>query len=170
MTLDDTDREILAILEQDDSTPSATLAEKLGIAEGEVEERIGRLADARTKILVVDDEPDTLLPLTRALEADNYAVAGAVDGAEALIKVGNETPDLILLDLMLPKLNGYEVCMRLKEAPATRHIPVIMLSAKGEIKDKVLGIEIGADDYVIKPFDLLELKARIRALLRRTGA
>ena len=78
--------------------------------------------------------------------------------------------NLILLDLMLPKLNGYEVCMRLKEDPATRHIPVIMLSAKGEIKDKVLGIEIGAEDYVTKPFDLLELKARIRALLRRTGA
>jgi CheY-like chemotaxis protein len=96
-----------------------------------VEERIGRLADTRTKILVVDDEPDTLLPLTRALEADNYAVVGAVDGAEALRKVSNETPDLILLDLMLPKLNGYEVCMRLKEDPATRHIPVIMLSAKG---------------------------------------
>ncbi len=95
---------------------------------------------------------------------------GAVDGAEALEKVSNETPDLILLDLMLPKLNGYEVCMKLKENPATRHIPVIMLSAKGEIKDKVLGIEIGADDYVTKPFDLLELKARIRALLRRTGA
>jgi len=170
MTLDDTDREILAILEQDDATPSATLAEKLGITEGEVEERISRLADTRTKILVVDDEPDTLLPLTRALEADNYAVVSAVDGAEALIKVSNETPDLILLDLMLPKLNGYEVCMKLKENPATRHIPVIMLSAKGEIKDKVLGIEIGADDYVTKPFDLLELKARIRALLRRTGA
>jgi len=169
MTLDDTDREILAILDQDDATPSATLAEKLGITEGEVEERIGRLADTRTKILVVDDEPDTLLPLTRALEADNYAVVGAVDGAEALLKVSNETPDLILLDLMLPKLNGYEVCMRLKEDPTTRHIPVIMLSAKGEIKDKVLGIEIGAEDYVTKPFDLLELKARIRALLRRTG-
>ena len=103
MTLDDTDREILAILEQDDATPSATLAEKLGITKGEVEERIGRLADTRTKILVVDDEPDTLLPLTRALEADNYAVVGAVDGAEALLKVSNETPDLILLDLMLSR-------------------------------------------------------------------
>ena len=170
MTLDDTDREILAILEQDDATPSATLAERLGITKGEVEDRIGRLADTRTRILVVDDEPDTLLPLTQALEADNYAVVGAVDGAEALVKVSNETPDLILLDLMLPKLNGYEVCMRLKEDPATRQIPIIMLSAKGEIKDKVLGIEIGADDYVTKPFDLLELKARIRALLRRAGA
>jgi two-component system alkaline phosphatase synthesis response regulator PhoP len=135
-----------------------------------VEERISKLADTRTRILVVDDEPDTLLPLTRALEADNYAVVGAVDGADALRKVSNETPDLILLDLMLLKLNWYEVCMKLKENPATRHIPVIMLSAKGEIKDKVLGIEIGADDYVTKPFDLLELKARIRALLRRTGA
>ena len=131
-----------------------------------MEEQISRLADTRTRILVVDDEPDTSLPLTRALEADNYAV----DGADALEKVSNETPDLILLDLMLPKLNEYKVCMRLKEDPATRHIPIIMLSAKGEIKDKVLGIEIGAEDYVTKPFDLLELKARIRALLRRTGA
>ena len=110
MTLDDTGREILAILEPDDATPGATLAGKLGITEGEVEGRIGRLADTRTKIPVVDDEPDTLLPLTRALEEDNYAVLGAVDGAEALRKVSNETPDLILLDLMLPKLNGYDVC------------------------------------------------------------
>ena len=86
-------REILAILEQDDATPGATLAGKLGITEGEVEEQIGRLADTRTKILVVDDEPDTLLPLTRALEADNYAVLGAVDGAEELRKVSNEAPE-----------------------------------------------------------------------------
>ena len=94
---------------------------------------------------------------------------GAADGAEALEKVTAETPDLILLDLMLPKVNGYEVCMKLKEDSLTRHIPIIMLSAKGEIKDKVLGIEIGAEDYVTKPFDLLELKTRIRALLRRSA-
>jgi two-component system alkaline phosphatase synthesis response regulator PhoP len=170
MKLDSIDKRILAILEQDDTTSNAMVAEKLGITQEEVEERLGRLTDTRTKILVVDDEPDTLLPLTRALEADDYAVIGAVDGADALEKVRDETPDLILLDLMLPKLNGYEVCMKLKEDPMTRQTPIIMLSAKGEIKDKVLGIEIGADDYVTKPFDLLELKARIHALLRRTGA
>ena len=170
MKLDEIDKQILAILEQDDTTPNRAIAERLGIVEEEVEARLGRLSDTRTRILVVDDEPDTLLPLTRALEADDYAVTGAVDGTDALEKVRAETPDLILLDLMLPKLNGYEVCMKLKDDPLTRHIPIIILSAKGEIKDKVLGIEIGADDYVTKPFDLLELKARIRALLRRAGS
>ncbi|MEA1943937.1 MAG: response regulator [Euryarchaeota archaeon] len=170
MKLDEIDKRILAILEQDDTTSNRAIAERLDIKQEEVEARLGRLSDTRTKILVVDDEPDTLIPLTRALEADNYTVVGAVNGAEALEKVRDETPDLVLLDLMLPKLNGYEVCMKLKEDPATRQIPIIMLSAKGEIKDKVLGIEIGADDYVTKPFDLLELKTRIRALLRRTSA
>ncbi len=169
MKLDKIDKQILAILEQDEDTSNAAIAEQLGIEPAAVEERLDRLADTRTKILVVDDEPDTLIPLTRALEADNYAVIGAADGAEALEKVTAETPDLILLDLMLPKVNGYEVCMKLKEDSLTRHIPIIMLSAKGEIKDKVLGIEIGADDYVTKPFDLLELKTRIRALLRRSA-
>lgn len=170
MKLDEIDKQILAILEQDDTTPNRAIAERLDIAEEEVEARLEKLSDTRTRILVVDDEPDTLLPLTRALEADDYAVTGAVDGTDALEKVRAETPDLILLDLMLPKLNGYEVCMKLKDDPLTRHIPIIILSAKGEIKDKVLGIEIGADDYVTKPFDLLELKARIRALLRRAGS
>jgi two-component system alkaline phosphatase synthesis response regulator PhoP len=170
MKLDKIDKQILAILEQDEDASNAAIAEQLGITPEVVEERLDRLADTRTKILVVDDEPDTLIPLTRALEADNYIVIGAADGAEALEKVTAETPDLILLDLMLPKVNGYEVCMRLKEDSLTRHIPIIMLSAKGELKDKVLGIEIGADDYVTKPFDLLELKTRIRALLRRSAA
>jgi two-component system alkaline phosphatase synthesis response regulator PhoP len=169
MKLDKMDKQILAILEQDEDASNAAIAEQLGIEPAAVEERLDRLADTRTKILVVDDEPDTLIPLTRALEADNYVVIGAADGAEALEKVTAETPDLILLDLMLPKVNGYEVCMKLKEDSLTRHIPIIMLSAKGEIKDKVLGIEIGADDYVTKPFDLLELKTRIRALLRRSA-
>lgn len=169
MKLDKMDKQILAILEQDEDASNAAIAEQLGIEPAAVEERLDRLADTRTKILVVDDEPDTLIPLTRALEADNYIVIGAADGAEALEKVTAETPDLILLDLMLPKVNGYEVCMKLKEDSLTRHIPIIMLSAKGEIKDKVLGIEIGAEDYVTKPFDLLELKTRIRALLRRSA-
>ena len=169
MKLDEIDKQILAILEQDADASGTAIAETLGIAPETVQGRLDRLADTRTKILVVDDEPDTLIPLTRALEADNYVVIGAADGAEALEKVTVETPDLILLDLMLPKVNGYEVCMKLKEDSLTRHIPIIMLSAKGEIKDKVLGIEIGADDYVTKPFDLLELKTRIRALLRRSA-
>ncbi|HIE32251.1 MAG TPA: response regulator, partial [Methanosarcinales archaeon] len=127
MKLDEIDKQILAILEQDEATSNAAIAEKLGITPDAVEERLDRLADTRTKILVVDDEPDTLIPLTRALEADNYVVIGAADGAEALEKVTAETPDLILLDLMLPKVNGYEVCMKLKEDSMTRHIPIIML-------------------------------------------
>ncbi|HUV80081.1 MAG TPA: response regulator [Candidatus Bathyarchaeia archaeon] len=130
---------------------------------------MSRLSDTRTKILIVDDELDTLLPLKRALEIEDFNVTEAQDGIEAPERVRSELPDLILLDLMLPKLNGFEVCPRLKQDEATSSIPIVMLTAKSETSDKVGGIEIGADDYVTKPFDLDELKARIKAVLRRTA-
>lgn len=167
MKLDSHDRKIFEMLQKDATLSYGVIAERLGLTESEVEERISRLSDTRTKILIVDDELDNLLPLKRALEMDDFNILEAQDGIRALEKVSAETPDLILLDLMLPKLNGFEVCQRLKQNEATSSIPIIMLTAKSETSDKVEGIEIGADDYVTKPFDLDELKARIKAVLRR---
>ena len=167
MKLDSHDRKIFEMLQKDATLSYGVIAERLGLTESEVEERISRLSDTRTKILIVDDELDTLLPLKGALEMDDFNILEAQDGIKALEKVSAETPDLILLDLMLPKLNGFEVCQRLKQNEATSSIPIIMLTAKSETSDKVEGIEIGADDYVTKPFDLDELKARIKAVLRR---
>ena len=169
MRLDDNDKKIVEMLQKDDTLSYGVIAERLGITEREVEGRIRRLSDTRTKILIVDDELDTLLPLKRALEMEDFNVIEAQDGVEALEKVRAEIPDLVLLDLMLPKINGFEVCQQLKQDEATSAIPIIMLTAKGETSDKVEGIEIGADDYVTKPFDLAELKARIKAVLRRTA-
>ena len=168
MKLDNNDRKIVEMLQKDATLSYDAIAEQLDITESEVEERIRRLSDTRTKILIVDDELDTLLPLKRALEMDDFNVVDAQDGVEALEKVRSEIPDLVLLDLMLPKINGFEVCQRLKHDEATSFIPIIMLTAKGETSDKIEGIEIGADDYVTKPFNLDELKARIKAVLRRT--
>ena len=169
MKLDNNDRKIVELLQKEATISYGAIAEQLGITESEVEGRIRRLSDTRTKILIVDDELDTLLPLKRALEMEDFNVVEAQDGVEALEKVRSEIPDLVLLDLMLPKLNGFEVCLRLKQDEATSSIPIIMLTAKGETSDKIEGIEIGADDYVTKPFNLDELKARIKAVLRRTA-
>ena len=169
MKLDDNDRKIVEMLQKEATLSYGAIAEQLGITESEVEGRIRRLSDTRTKILIVDDELDTLLPLKRALEMEDFNVIEAQDGIEALEKVRSEIPDLVLLDLMLPKINGFEVCQRLKQDEATSSIPIIMLTAKGETSDKIEGIEIGADDYVTKPFNLDELKARIKAVLRRTA-
>ena len=169
MKLDNNDRKIVEMLQKDATLSYGEIAEQLDITESEVEERIRRLSDTRTKILIVDDELDTLLPLKRALEMEDFNVIEAQDGVEALEKVRSEIPDLVLLDLMLPRINGFEVCQRLKQDEATSSIPIIMLTAKGETSDKIEGIEIGADDYVTKPFNLDELKARIKAVLRRTA-
>ena len=169
MKLDNNDRKIVEMLQKDATISYGAIAERLDITESEVEGRIRRLADTRTKILIVDDELDTLLPLKRALEMEDFNVVEARDGVEALEKVRAEIPDLVLLDLMLPRINGFEVCQRLKQDEATSYIPIIMLTAKGETSDKIEGIEIGADDYVTKPFNLDELKARVKAVLRRTA-
>ncbi len=118
-------------------------------------------------LLIVEDE-ETLVTLLRYnLEGEGYRVAVATNGEEALVLAKEETPDLILLDWMLPLLSGIEVCRQLRRNPATRHVPVLMLTAKGEEEDKIRGLDTGADDYVTKPFSPSELIARIRALLRR---
>jgi len=120
------------------------------------------------KILIIEDEKDMVTGLTFNLEARDYAVIAASDGEEGYQKAIEEHPDLVILDLMLPKLNGYEVCKRLKkEVPA---LPIIMLTAKSQEAEIVTGLELGADDYITKPFSVLELLARIKAVFRRTNS
>jgi len=116
------------------------------------------------KILIVDDEPLLVKGLKYSLEQDGYEISTAFDGEEALNKVKEKKMDLILLDLMLPKVDGLQVCQQVR---LTSQIPIIMLTAKGEDMSKILGLEYGADDYLTKPFNILELKARIKAVLRR---
>ena len=118
------------------------------------------------KILIVDDEPFNLDLLEQELEDQNYTIERANDGAEALDKVPVFQPDLILLDYMMPKMNGLEVLRRLREDALYKSIPVILLTAKATQEDKVRGLDAGADDYVIKPFDSFELLARVRAMMR----
>ncbi|MCR5585443.1 MAG: response regulator transcription factor [Lachnospiraceae bacterium] len=118
------------------------------------------------KILVVDDEKLIVKGIKFSLEQDEYEVDCAFDGEEALEKAKNNEYDLVILDLMLPKMNGYDVCREIREFS---DVPVIMLTAKDQDMDKIMGLEYGADDYVTKPFNIVEVKARIKAILRRVG-
>jgi len=118
------------------------------------------------KILVVDDEPIIVKVLDSRLKANGYDVITASDGQEALTKARADSPDLIVLDVMLPKLDGWEILRRLRRAKST---PVLMLTAKTSELDRVLGLEVGADDYLSKPFSVPELVARVNAILRRSG-
>jgi diguanylate cyclase (GGDEF)-like protein len=120
------------------------------------------------KILVVDDDPDIRDILKLTLSEENYEVLEAVDGEEALKIITTKAPHLVLLDYKIPKIDGREVCRRIKKDLLLRHLPIIMVTAKGDIEDKVGGIDAGADDYVVKPFEPKELLARIRMILRRT--
>ena len=122
------------------------------------------------KILVVDDEEPILELLKFNLEKEGYQVFVAKDGQEALDRVEKEQPDLLVLDVMLPGMDGLEVCRILRLQPRFQQIPIIMLTAKGEEIDTVLGLELGADDYMTKPFSLRELLARIKARLRRLNS
>ncbi len=125
---------------------------------------------AEEKILIVDDSEDNLFILSARLKNAGYAVVAARDGVEGLKKAKKEQPDLILLDILMPKMDGYETCKRLKRDERTEFIPVIMLTAKTELDDVVKGLEIGADDYITKPFQASALIARVNAHLRRTEA
>lgn len=122
---------------------------------------------ARERILVVDDEPDILELVQYNLQKDNYDVVSVLSGEEALARVQTSPPDLVVLDLMLPGMDGLEVCKQLKQEPRTAAIPLIMLTARGEEADVVAGLELGADDYLTKPFSPRVLLARIKAVLRR---
>ena len=119
-------------------------------------------------VLVVEDEPAQLEILAYNLESDGFLVSRARDGEEALLLIREDVPDVIVMDWMMPHLSGIEVCRRLKSNPETRSIPVIILSARSEDEDKVRGLEIGADDYVVKPYSVVELMARVRTQLRRS--
>lgn len=119
------------------------------------------------QVLVVEDEPAQREVLIYNLEAEGYAVRAADNGEEAMLLIDEAAPDLIILDWMMPLLSGIEVCRRVKTHPETRAIPVIMLSARSEEVDAVRGLDTGADDYVIKPYNLRELMARVRTQLRR---
>jgi DNA-binding response OmpR family regulator len=123
--------------------------------------------DAKThKILIVEDEPDMVLGLKDNFEFEGYEVVTASDGAAGLERARNDKPDLVILDIMMPKLSGLEVCKTLRSEGF--EAPIIMLTARGQEIDKVVGLELGADDYVTKPFSIRELLARVRAILRRT--
>lgn len=118
------------------------------------------------RILVVEDDPHIRLGLVEALGSEGYQVTESRDGAQALAQIAQQQPDLVILDVMLPRKSGYDVC---REVRATKNpVPILMLTAKGQETDKVVGLELGADDYVTKPFGVRELVARVHALLRRS--
>jgi len=121
------------------------------------------------KILIVDDEPDLVELISYNLKKEGFDVSSAPDGDTALARIKKHDIDFLILDLMLPGIQGMELCRILRNNPATRNIPVIMLTAKGEEIDRIIGLETGADDYMTKPFSPRELIARIRAVLRRAG-
>jgi DNA-binding response OmpR family regulator len=122
-----------------------------------------------TRVLVVEDDSDIALLLARSLSRAGFAVDQLANGGEVLATVRRGLPDLLLLDLMLPGLDGIEVCRALRADPSTAALPIIMLTARAEESDRIVGLELGADDYITKPFSPNEVVARVRALLRRTA-
>jgi DNA-binding response OmpR family regulator len=124
----------------------------------------------KSKILIVDDAVDTVELLKKRFRAEGYDTSEAYNGEEGLQKVFEYHPDLIVLDIMMPKIDGYEVCQRLKADETTKYIPILMLTAKDDIEHKVKGLDIGADDYLSKPFNYKELAARVRSLLTSKAA
>jgi two-component system phosphate regulon response regulator PhoB len=119
-------------------------------------------------VLIVEDEAPLVTLLRYNLEREGFAVTEAYDGEEALLRVAEDKPDALLLDLMLPLVSGLEVCRQLRRMPTTRSLPIIMLTARGEESDRVRGLDSGADDYVVKPFSPSELIARLRSVMRRS--
>ncbi|MDI6808043.1 MAG: response regulator [Candidatus Eisenbacteria bacterium] len=124
---------------------------------------------SKGKILVVDDEIYIVHILDFSLGMEGYEVVTALDGQQAVEKARTERPDLIVLDIMMPKMDGYEACRKLKDDPETKEIPVILLSAKGRSVDQKMGFEVGADDYVTKPFSPKKLVERINTTLRQAA-
>ena len=121
----------------------------------------------KPSLLVVEDEESLATLLQYNLDKEGFRVAVATDGEEALLLIDEGLPDLVVLDWMLPKVSGVEVCRRLRARPETRNLPIILLTARGEESDRIRGLDTGADDYIVKPFSMSELAARIRAVLRR---
>jgi two-component system phosphate regulon response regulator PhoB len=121
----------------------------------------------QSRVLVVEDESALLTLLRYNLEKEGFTVAEARDGEEALLHLKEEVPDAVLLDWMLPRISGIELCRQIRRSPVWREVPIIMLTARGEEGDRVRGLDSGADDYVVKPFSTTELVARLRAVIRR---
>jgi two-component system phosphate regulon response regulator PhoB len=128
------------------------------------------MSPSKPYVLVVEDEAALVTMLRYNLEKQGFRVEEAVDGQEALTRIAEGTPDIVLLDWMLPVMSGIEVCRQIRRRPATRDLPVIMVTARTEDQDAVRGLNTGADDYITKPFNMEALLARMRALLRRSGA
>ena len=124
--------------------------------------------ESMKRILVIEDDKDIVELVKYNLEKDGFQVTTTGDGASGLIQIRKAPPDLLILDLMLPKLSGLEICKEARKDPALNRLPILILTAKGEEADRVVGLELGADDYVTKPFSPRELAARVKALLRRT--
>lgn len=122
---------------------------------------------AKTKVLIVEDEESISTLLDYNLAREDFDTCTAVDGEEALLKLQEFHPDIVILDWMLPKISGIEVCRRIRQNPETRNLPIIMLTARSEEADRIRGLETGADDYLTKPFSTAELIARVKAVLRR---
>ena len=123
-----------------------------------------------SKVLIVEDDPDIIDILSYNLKQADLKVTSVPDGSSALAEVKRRLPDLILLDLMLPKVDGLEVCRLLKSDPETKNVPIIMITAKGDEVDRIVGLELGADDYIIKPFSPREVVLRVRSVLKRSVA
>ena len=123
-----------------------------------------------SKVLIVEDDPDIVDILSYNLKQADLKVTSVPDGSSALAEVKRRLPDLILLDLMIPKVDGLEVCRLLKGEPETKNVPIIMITAKGEEVDRIVGLELGADDYIIKPFSPREVVLRVRSVLKRSVA
>jgi two-component system phosphate regulon response regulator PhoB len=121
------------------------------------------------KVLIVEDEDSLVTLLSYNLQAEGYAVVHTPSGGEAMMVVNEERPDIVILDWMLPGLSGIEICRQIRARPETKALPVIMLTARGEEGDRIRGLQTGADDYVVKPFSVSELVARVKALLRRSS-
>ena len=121
-----------------------------------------------SKILIVDDEQDIVELISYNLEKEGFSTIKAYDGVSVFNVITTKKPDLLILDLMLPGMNGLDICKKIRANPATADLPIIMLTAKGDELDKIIGLEIGADDYITKPFSVKELVARVRTILRRS--
>ncbi len=127
------------------------------------------MADEKKTILVVDDDPFIANIICEALISDGYKIEKAVDGEEALAKIEKLVPDLVIMDYMMPKMDGPQVCLKVKENDKIKHVPIIMVTAVADVKEKVQLLESGAEDYIVKPFDLEELLARVKVVLRRAN-
>ena len=120
------------------------------------------MEEVKKNVLIVDDEPHIVNLIKLSLNKDKYSVTGAYSAREALMHMEKAVPDIVVLDLMMPGINGYELCKALRENPKTRNVPVLILSAKSQMNDKLHAIDVGADDYMTKPFDPMELVKRIK--------